>query len=504
MAAQAHGLHAAATRALTSPTRPRAWLGAVLAVLMAWSQQLPAQQASGQLSPTTGLTKPWKGDFDGMRERRHVRVLVVPSLTMYFYDEGQPKGIAQELIARLEKTLNQKYKPAQRHLGLHVIAIPSTIDQLIPRLLAGEADLAIGPWTITPERRAKVDFTAPFATGIDEIVVSGANGPRPAGLDDLAGQEILVRASSSYHEHLLALNRELKQRKLKPVRIRLAPEDLDDEAMLEMADAGLVPLLVVDGYKARLWAKVLKKIVLHPEVAIHTGGEVAWMLRKGSPLLKAELDAFLKGHRKGTEFGNVILKRYLGTTHYLRNAVDAAGRRNFEQTLALFREYADRYALDHLLVMAQSYQESGLDHSVKSPVGAVGIMQVMPATGAEMEVGDITRLENNIHAGVKYLRYMVDRYYADEPMTDGNKLLFAFASYNAGPARVARLRKEAAELGLDPNRWFGNVEVVAAKRIGSETVRYVGNIYKYYVAYRLLAEQQAARESARDGVAPKR
>ena len=495
---------ARALRLRRSRPHPQGTVLATLLLAVVACFPVSAQEKTEGTSPTTGLSKAWTGDFDGMRERRYLRVLVVPSQTMYFYDEGQPKGIAHEFIVQLEKTLNKKYKPAKRHLGLHVIAIPSTIDALIPKLLAGEADLAIGPWTVTPERQAKVDFTAPLATGIDEIVVSGASGPRPSGLDDLAGQEVLVRASSSYHEHLLALNEALKSRKLKPVRIRLAPEDLDDEAMLEMADAGLIPLLVVDGYKARLWSKVLKKIVLHPEVAVHTGGEVAWMLRKGSPLLKAELDAFIKAHRKGTQFGNVILKRYLGGTQHLRNALAEKEREKFEKTVSLFRTYGERYDLDPLVVMAQAYQESGLDHSVRSPVGAVGIMQVMPATGAELGVGDITRLENNVHAGVKYLRFMIDRYYADEPMSEGNKFLFAFASYNAGPARVAKLRKEAAEVGLDPNRWFGNVEVVAARRIGSETVRYVGNIYKYYVAYRLLSEQMERERAVRESVAPAR
>jgi membrane-bound lytic murein transglycosylase MltF len=479
---------------------------AVAALLLLAVATLPAfaQQKIEVPTPTTGLTQAWQGDFDGMRERRLIRVLVVPSQTMYFYDDGEPKGIAHEMLVQLEKVLNKKYKPAKRHLGLHVVVIPSTLDQLIPRLLAGEADLVAGPFTVTPQRQAQVDFSAPLATGIDEIVVTGPGGPTLQGLDDLAGQEVLVRPSSSYHEHLVALNAQLAGRGLAPVRIRAAPEDLDDESMLEMVDAGLIPLVVVDGYKARLWAKVLERLVLHPDIAIHSGGEFAWMMRKGSPLLKAEIDAFAKAHGKGTTFGNVVIKRYLGSTRYLRNALDDAGRRRFEQTLELFRSYGDRYGLDHLLVMAQSYQESGLDHSVKSPVGAIGIMQVMPTTGAELGVGDITALENNVHAGVKYLRFMIDRYFADEPMSDGNKLLFAFASYNAGPARVARLRSEAAELGLDPNRWFGNVEVVAARRIGSETVRYVGNIYKYYVAYRLLTEQQQREKAARERVAPKR
>jgi membrane-bound lytic murein transglycosylase MltF len=151
-------------------------------------------------------------------------------------------------------------------------------------------------------------------------------------------------------------------------------------------------------------------------------------------------------------------------------------------------------------MMAQGYQELRLDQTVKSPVGAIGVMQVMPATAKELAVGNVSQLDANIHAGVKYIRFMIDRYYADEPMDDINKGLFAFASYNAGPARVRQLRKEAAAKGLNPNLWFHNVDTIAAARIGAETVTYVSNIYKYYVAYRLLAEDAADRQKAKDAV----
>jgi membrane-bound lytic murein transglycosylase MltF len=164
----------------------------------------------------------------------------------------------------------------------------------------------------------------------------------------------------------------------------------------------------------------------------------------------------------------------------------------------LFRKYGEKYDMDHLLMMAQGYQESTLDQQARSPVGAIGVMQVMPATGKDMNVGDITQLEQNINAGVKYMRFMMNQFYADQPMDALNKGLFTFASYNAGPGRLQQLRKQAAKRGLDPNVWFNNVEVIAAERIGRETVQYVSNIYKYYLAYRLVAEERAARAQAKE------
>ena len=218
--------------------------------------------------------------------------------------------------------------------------------------------------------------------------------------------------------------------------------------------------MIVDDYKAELWAKVFQELRLHPKVAINRGGKFGWMMRKESPLLKAEVNDFARKHRQGSLFGNVLIKRYVDNTRYIRNALKKSERQKFQATVELFRKYATQYDVDHLLMMAQAYQESGLDHSVKSPVGALGIMQIMPSTGEDMKVGDITKLENNVHAGIKYMRFMVDRYFADEPMSRRNKLLFAFASYNAGPNRIARLRREAGAKGLDPNVWFRNVEMV--------------------------------------------
>jgi len=149
---------------------------------------------------------------------------------------------------------------------------------------------------------------------------------------------------------------------------------------------------------------------------------------------------------------------------------------------------------------AQGFQESRLDQSVKSHVGAIGVMQVMPATGEDLKVGDITQIEPNIHAGVKYFRFMMNHFYKDEPMTPLNKGLMTLASYNAGPGRIRQLHKETARRGLDPNVWFGNVELVVSEKIGRETVTYVSNIYKYYVAYTLVMDQANQREAAKAAV----
>jgi membrane-bound lytic murein transglycosylase MltF len=258
---------------------------------------------------------------------------------------------------------------------------------------------------------------------------------------------------------------------------------------------------MVDGYKAKMWSVVFPKLRLHPEASISDDNAYAFLMRRDSPQLVAAVNDLVARHRQGTAFGNTVIQRYLKDPKFVKNAVGEAERKRFGEVVELFRKYGDRYDMDHLLMMAQSFQESQLDHNARSHVGAIGIMQIMPATGKELKVGDIKVLDNNVNGGVKYMRFMIDQYYAKEPMTPLNKGLFAFAAYNAGPGRVAQLRKEAAKRGLDPNRWFRNVELVAAEKIGGETVTYVSNIYKCYTTYKLIEAQEAERRKAREEIA---
>jgi membrane-bound lytic murein transglycosylase MltF len=236
---------------------------------------------------------------------------------------------------------------------------------------------------------------------------------------------------------------------------------------------------------------------VHKAAVLRTEGDLAVAIRKGSPLLKAEADAFIRRHAIGTAFGNTITRRYLQSTAFARRATTGEGRKAFLSLQGLFRKYGNQYDLDYLLMMAKGYQESRLNQNVRSRVGAIGIMQIMPATGKALNVGDIRQVEPNIHAGVKYSRRLMDQYLGNEPLDDLNKGFFTLASYNAGPTRIRQLRREAARRGLDPDVWFGSVERLAAERIGRETVSYVSNIYKYYIAYRLVSEEQARRDAER-------
>jgi membrane-bound lytic murein transglycosylase MltF len=459
---------------------------------------LPAHEAALPEAVRNVLYTPFTGDLDQMITRRLIRVGVTFNRTFYFADQGVQRGVAYEMGKAFEDQLNAKHKTGNTRIN--VVFMPMPRDALGAALIDGKVDLVIAQVTVRPELQARVDFTNATRTNVSEVVVTGPGVPAIASVDDLSGRDVYTRRDSVFHASLLALNDQLKAKGRPPVVIREVPGNLEDDDLLEMVNAGLLPMVVVHDYMAAFWSKVFTNLTVHDTVTLRTGASFAVPVRKGSPLLVAELNAFLATHGLGTAFGNVIEKRYLVSTTFAKNANAEAERAKFLQMVRIFEKYSAQYEMDYLLMAAQGYQESQLNQGAKSRVGAIGVMQVMPATGRDMNVGDITLVDANIHAGVKYMRWMVDQYYKDEPIEPLNKWLFTFASYNAGPGRMRQLRREAGRRGLDPDVWFGNVEQIASEKIGRETVTYVSNIYKYYVAYRLIEEDRARREASRQAV----
>ena len=493
------------------------WLAAgtlVLVATVASPQQLPP---SGPGDPaislrTTGLAtterrlqiadKKWTGDFDRMLERRTIRVDAPYSRSLYYNDKGRERGLAAELVRDFERWINQKYAKQLRNRPLTVYLRPATRDRLLADVAGGLADIAVGNLTVTDERLKSVAMVAPQdLPDVREIVLTGPTSARLSKADDLAGRIVHVRRSSSYFESLSALNQRFRKAGMAEMKLVFVPEALEDEDMMEMTNASLFEAIVVDEWKARIWAQVLPKLTLNDSVALREGGRTGWAIRKASPKLAAEITDFHVNWAKKQGVIAYRLERSMKRVKELNDPSGTAEWKRFRETLALFDRYGAKYGFDPLMLAAQGYQESQLDQSKRSRAGAIGVMQVMPRTGAQMKVGNIQVIEPNIHAGAKYMDELMTKHFRNAKFVDDNRALFAFASYNAGPGNIAKARKEAARRGFDPNKWFNNVEVVVSERIGSETTTYVRNIYKYYVGYKLLVEAQDARDRARQRVA---
>lgn len=448
------------------------------------------------------LAKAWSGDFDGMVERRVIRVLTVYGLGRYYLDGVKENGIVYELFKQFEEYINKRLKTGK--IRIHVLFIPVARDELIPALLEGRGDIAVAGLTITPEREELIDFTDPVTRELSEILVTGPSAPEIATIEDLAGHTISVRRSSSYYASLQELNQRFEEEGRAPVRIEEVSPFLEDEDLLEMVNSGLLDWAVVDDYKAGIWTQVFDRIKPHEDIVFRSGARLGWAVRKNSPKFLTELNAFVKSNRQGTLMGNVLINRHLRDFDWAKNALGASDIERFRGLIDLFRTYGDQYSFDYLIVAAQGYQESRLDQSARSRAGAVGVMQLLPSTAADPNVGipDISTVEPNIHAGIKYLDFLRMRYFNDPDITLLDQTLFALAAYNAGPARITKMRNLAAKRGYNANKWFGNVEVVVAREVGSEPVKYVANILKYYVSYRLslIRELQRADEREKAGM----
>lgn len=450
------------------------------------------------------LTAPARRDFAEMKTLRLVRALLPHSRTLFYSERGAQRGIGADAVREFEQWLNRKYR---RELGarhISVALIPTPREALLQRLVEGRGDLAVGNLTITPLREQLVEFSVPDLKNVAEIVVTGPASPPLAALEDLAGQAVHVRLASSYYESLTALSARFVRERRKPIRLRIVPDALEDEDLMEMLDAGLLSVIVVDDWKAALWAKILPSIVPRPALALRTGADIGWAFRKDSAGLAREVNAFLSSREHGGKLTEWQLLETRRRIQRIENSTRTPEWRKFEATLELFRKYGARYGIDPVMLAAQGYRESRLDQRARSSAGAVGIMQVLPSTGRAMGVGDVRRVEPNIHAGAKYLRSLMDRHF-DEPGIDAqNRTLFAMAAYNAGPTRISLLRRAAARQGLDQAVWFNNVEVTVGRAVGSEPVRYVRDIYKYYAAYKLQLESREDTEAAREELRERR
>jgi len=487
-------------------TRTRRWLATATLVVVvvvfapetAISEETPSQAATGP-EVLTRIDEAFVGDLSEIIDRGVLRVLVSYSRTNYFVDFGTERGFEYELVRQYEKYLNEG-----RPLGHGVIIafIPVPLEKLLSELEAGRGDVAVGGLTITDARSRRVAFSEPYIPNVREVVVANQATEVPDTIEGLAGREILVRSGSSYLEHIIRLNRRLEEAGKEQVQFSKAPAHLVTEDLLELVNAGVFELTVADQHIAEAWAGVLPGIRVHNELVINSGGAIGWAIRRESPELEKSLNGFFKTVRKGTLLGNVFFKRYFTDSTWISNPMAEADDRRLEELRTVFVKYGEQYGFDWIALAAVGYQESRLRQDRRSRAGAVGVMQLKPSTAADRNVGitPIDTVDNNIHAATKYLAFLRDRYFTDPAIPDEARFDFTIAAYNAGPARIARLRREAAEKGYNPNLWFFNVEAVAAARIGAETVKYVANVNKYYLAYSSSHREGIARDREMDAL----
>lgn len=444
------------------------------------------------------LSETYTDDLPVLIEKRYLRVLTTMNRTNFFIVDGKPHGFEYALLKEYEKYLNRRITRRELRMTLELIPVPR--DLLLTRLVNGYGDIAAAGLTITEKRREIVTFTRPYLRDIEELLITHKDVEPPGSVEGLSGKEIFVRKSSSYYESLMDLNRRLENKGGQPVKIVPADENLETEDILELVNTGVIERTVCDSHLARIWTEVLHDIRVCEDIVLRREGNIAWAVRKNNPKLKQSLDKFLKDHRKGTLLGNLFFKRYYEQKQWIKNPLAGNAGKKIGIYREYFKKYGQLYGFDWKLIMAMGFQESGLDPDKTSHRGAVGLMQIKPSTAADPNVGiaNIEIPENNIHAAVKYLDFLRDRYFSKEDIRPRDRVRFSLAAYNAGPAKIRRAQKKAVEMHLDADRWFRNVELAVLGTVGQETVHYVSNINKYYVIYQNALRSKNRREKTKD------
>jgi membrane-bound lytic murein transglycosylase MltF len=473
---------------------PPGLVGALFGVLLLLSAgNATAQLNSEEIEALDARLTEMKrvGDPLEDKEREGIFILTVYNKTNFFIDDkGRYRGFEYDILKGYEKFLNKGRKGASSHYK--VFFIPMLFEDILPALAAGRGDMAAANLTVTPERERVVDFVDAYLPNVSEIVVAHQDGPEINSVDDLSGRSVFVLAGTSYVTHLKAINERFKKEGRDSIEIVEADPEFDHADVFDLVNSGVVGLTIADDHIATVWAPMFPNIVLKPDVKISSGGKVAWAVRKGAPKLEESLNAYVRTIKKGTLTGNMAFNDYYKSRRWLKNPLEPAELNKLDPVLDHMKKYSEMFNRDWIAVAAQAYQESGLDQRKVSPAGAVGIMQLLPSTASQkpISVKNIKKVENNIHAGVKYLSFVRERYFSDPEIAPADRVDFSWAAYNAGPTRIQKLRRKAEKRGYDPNKWFNNVEHLASETIGRETVDYVININKYYVVYKFALERR--------------
>lgn len=435
------------------------------------------------LKMDSGILEEYRNDLDQMLKTGRIRVLTTYGYGNYFIHEGQTLGFEYAMMEEYKKHLNRNR--SRRLVPLQFYYIPIPYHLLLKALRKGYGDIVAANLTILPQRENEVKFTNPYLLELKELLVTQKGIKEINKLEDLAGTEIYVREESSYYYRLVQLNKQLKAKELSPISIKILSGFMNTGEIIEMVNAGIIKRTIADSHIANIAEKLLPEIKIHRRVVLNDKVNLGWMVRRNNPQLRESLNDFIKTVKKGTLKGNIFFNRYFKKNPWARQALSRGDMDRFSHYAPLFKKYGDRYKLDWILLAAQAFQESGFNSQVRSNMGAIGLMQLLPATAKDMGFEDITVPEKNIHAGVKYMHWLIVHYFSDKSMTKDDQLRFALAAYNTGPGNIRKSRRMTQKMGHDPNRWFSHTEMGTLSAVGLEPVHYVRNINRYYLSFLL-------------------
>ncbi|CRM21001.1 transglycosylase SLT domain-containing protein [Pseudomonas sp. 25 R 14] len=450
------------------------------ALLMVCLTLLLPTAAVARLDGPLEVTKTGKvRDLAEIRSSRTLRVLVNQSRNSSGEVQGQSIGAEYHRLRAFEHYLNGRVRDGQE---INLKIIPKAKDQLLGALARGEGDLVAPGELLDATGAHKISSSDPIASDVPLWLVGLKGERRFTRLEQLSGRTLALTTGSAAGEAVNQINQKLALRKLPPVKVEWVDPSLAVEDVLEMVQAGIFHLTIVERPIAERWSKVLPKLRFDRQVAISEPGEEYWFVRQDASMLRASIDRFLKTYKTPSD-QDVAFQRIYRRLYKVRYPLARADRQRLEKLRPVLQKHAREQGMDWLNLAALAYKESSLNPAAKSGSGPTGLMQITPSAAQRVGVNNIQTLDSNVQAGARYLALIRRKFFASPKLNERERMAFVLAAYNMGPERVQGMRAEARRRGLNPNQWFFQVERIAMEQVGMGGVSYVNSVNKYYLAF---------------------
>lgn len=440
---------------------------------------MPMTASARQAGPQVVQHNTQVRDLPAIRSSKVLRVLVNQSRNSSGDVQGEEIGVEYHRLQAFENYLNGHARDAQR---VTFKIIPKAKNQLLSALRRGEGDLVAPGELLDATGVEGIQASAPIVSQVPLLLI-GVKGERAfKHVEQLSGRTLSLPAGSAADEAVHQLNQRLALRKLPPVKIEWVDPSLAVEDVLEMVQAGIFHLTVVEKPIAERWDRVMPKLRVDRALALSTGSDMHWYVRQDASALRASIDQFLTTYRAPVDQDVVLQKAYKGL-YRVHNPLARADRKRLEQLRPMLQRHADAQGIDWLSLAALAFKESALDPFAKGSGGATGLLQITPSAAQRVGVGNIQTADNNVQAGARYLALIRRKFFSGPRFNERERMAFTLAAYNLGPERVQRMRAEARRRGLNPNQWFFQTERVAMEQVGMGVVSYVNSVNKYYLAF---------------------
>lgn len=418
-------------------------------------------------------------DLAQIRSSKVLRVLVNQSRNSSGEVKGEPVGVEHHRLRSLEHYLNARARDGQE---IRLKLIPRAKEQLLAALQRGEGDLAAPGELLDPSLVRGVSGSAPVRDQV-QLMLVGRKGERSfSRIEQLSGRTVALTSASAAGAVIEQLNQQLALRKRAAIKVEWVDPSLAVEDVLEMVQAGIYHLTVVERPIAQRWARVMPRLRLDSRVHLGQPQAMRWYVRRDASMLLATVDRFLQGYRAPAN-QDAAFERIYRRQYRVHDPLARKSRKRLESVRAVLQKHGAAQQIDWLNLAALAFKESTLNPAARGSGGAHGLMQITPSAARRVGVSNTATVDGNVQAGARYLALIRRKFFASPQLNERERMAFVLAAYNLGPERVQAMRAEARRRGLNGNQWFFQTERIAMEQVGMGPVNFVNSVNKYFLAF---------------------